>query len=53
MEGAAENRFPSGTMDAPSMAEELLEIGKRCALLPGLDKRSDEEILAYNRFGAW
>jgi antitoxin VapB len=42
-----------GRQSAPSVAEELLEIGKRCAALPDLDKRSADEILGYNEFGAW
>ena len=35
----------------PDLAEELLAIGKRCAALPLLDKRSAEQILGYNAQG--
>lgn len=30
---------------------ELMQIGKRCATLPLLDKRSPDEILGYNQDG--
>jgi len=33
------------------MAEELMEIGRRCASLPDLDTRSAEEILGYDESG--
>jgi len=36
-----------------SLAEDLLQIGRRCASLPDLDQRKDEEILGFNEFGAW
>ena len=36
---------------APLRAEDLLEIGKRCAALPELDPRSAEEILGYDEQG--
>ncbi len=32
-------------------AEELLEIGRRCAALPELDARSADEILGYDEHG--
>lgn len=32
-------------------AEELLEIGRRCAALPELDPRSAEEIIGYDEHG--
>lgn len=32
-------------------AEELLAIGRRCAALPVLDHRSEEEILGYDEHG--
>ena len=35
------------------IAEELLEIGRRCTALPDLDGRSADEILGYNEFGVW
>ena len=34
-----------------SLADEILEIGKRCADLPDLDPRSDDEILGYDEHG--
>jgi antitoxin VapB len=36
---------------APSLAEEILEIGKRCAALPDLDTRTADEILGYDEHG--
>jgi antitoxin VapB len=33
------------------IADELLEIGKRCASLPDLDTRTAEEILGYDENG--
>ena len=33
------------------LAEELLEIGRRCAALPDLDTRTAEEILGYDEHG--
>jgi antitoxin VapB len=36
---------------APSLAEEIIEIGKRCAALPDLDTRSADEILGYDEHG--
>jgi len=33
------------------LKSELLAIGKRCATLPVLDKRSPEEIIGYNQYG--
>ena len=34
-----------------SLADEILEIGKRCAALPDLDTRTAEEILGYDQHG--
>ncbi len=34
-----------------SLAEELNEIGRRCAALPVLDARSADEILGYDEHG--
>lgn len=34
-----------------SLAEELMEIGKRCAALPRLDERTPEEIIGYDEHG--
>lgn len=36
-----------------SLAEELDEIGKRCAALPDIDTRSPDEILGYDKKGLW
>lgn len=33
------------------LADELLEIGARCADLPDLDRRSADEILGYDEHG--
>ena len=33
------------------LVEELREIGRRCAALPTLDDRSDDEILGYGEDG--
>jgi len=35
----------------PDLAEELLEIGRRCAALPVLDPRSADEIIGYDEHG--
>lgn len=35
----------------PSLAEELLELGRKCAALPRLDDRTPDEILGYNEIG--
>ena len=40
-----------GKRAAPSIREELLAIGRRCAALPDLDTRSTEEILGYDELG--
>ncbi len=34
-----------------SLADEIMEIGKRCAELPDLDRRSADEILGYDEHG--
>jgi len=34
-------------------AESILEIGRRCAALPDRDTRTDDQILGYNKFGAF
>ena len=34
-----------------SLADEILDIGKRCAALPDFDHRRPEEILAYDEHG--
>jgi antitoxin VapB len=40
-------RQPAGR----SLAEEILEIGRRCAALPDLDTRTADEILGYDEAG--
>ncbi len=42
-----------GRTAKPALAEDLLEIGRRCAALPDLDSRSADEIPGYNESGAW
>jgi antitoxin VapB len=34
-----------------SLKEQLREIGRRCAALPDLDRRSPEEIIGYDEIG--
>jgi antitoxin VapB len=34
-----------------SLAPEILDIGRRCAALPDLDRRTAEEILGYDERG--
>lgn len=34
-----------------SLAAEILEIGRRCAALPDLDRRTADEILGYDERG--
>ena len=34
-----------------SRAEEILEIGRRCAALPDLDQRTADEIIGYDENG--
>ncbi len=34
-----------------SLADELAEIGRRCAALPDLDSRGPDEILGYDEHG--
>ena len=33
------------------LKNELLKIGKRCAALPNLDKRTPDEVLGYDKHG--
>lgn len=42
----------SGTRNAPSVADEIERIVRRCATLPVLDERSADEILGYDHHGA-
>jgi antitoxin VapB len=37
--------------DGETLLEEVLEIGRHCASLPVLDKRSADEILGYDEHG--
>jgi antitoxin VapB len=40
-----------GRRAAPSVRDELLAIGRRCAALPDLDLRTADEILGYDEIG--
>ena len=40
-----------GGRAGPRLRDELLAIGRRCAALPDLDRRSAEEILGYDEIG--
>lgn len=42
-----------GRRSAPSVRAALLEISSRCAALPDLDARHADEILGYDRDGAF
>jgi len=42
-----------GRLSLPTLAEEILAIGRRCAALPDLDLRSPEEIVGYDQNGAF
>jgi antitoxin VapB len=42
-----------GRTSVPSLASEILEIGRHCAALPEIDTRTDDEILGYNERGVW
>ncbi len=46
-------RREEGRTTAPDLAEELMEIGRRCAALPDLDARTADEILGYDERGVW
>jgi antitoxin VapB len=50
---AAEERLHQvqQTQGGRTLAAELLEIGRRCAALPDLDRRSPDEILGYDEHG--
>jgi hypothetical protein len=37
----------------PLLIEKLLEISNRCAALPVLDSRTDDEIVGYDEFGGF
>ena len=40
-----------GKRAGPRLGDELPAIGRRCAALPDLDRRSAEEILGYDEIG--
>jgi len=50
---ALEERFRrvSGRTHRIGLADQLDEIGKRCAALPVIDARSEDEILGYDQKG--
>lgn len=41
----------AGHRAVPQLRDELLAIGRRCAALPDLDRRSADEILGYDELG--
>lgn len=41
-----------GRVAAPALADEIIAIGRRCAELPDLDRRSPDEIIGYDEHGA-
>lgn len=49
LEGARSG-LPSAPRQKPDVAA-ILEIGRRCAALPDVDRRSANEILGYDRDG--
>jgi antitoxin VapB len=44
------NRIRSAKPD-PLLIDQLMEIADRCASLPVLDDRSDDEIIGYDEYG--
>ena len=48
---AAEERLQRVRHTERSLADEILEIGRRCAALPDLDRRAAEEIIRYQEQG--
>ena len=50
---AAEERLQRvrGQQGTRSLAEEILEIGRRCAALPDRDRRTADDILDYDEYG--
>jgi antitoxin VapB len=50
---AAEERLERVRRDhtARRLADDILEIGRRCAALPDLDTRTADEILGYDEWG--
>ncbi len=43
----------SGRRTAPDIGEQIMEISRRCAALPLLDNRTEDEILGYNDIGTF
>jgi antitoxin VapB len=39
--------------ESARLADQLMEIGRHCAALPDLDKRSPDEIVGYDANGMW
>ncbi len=39
--------------EAKTLADRFLAIGRHCAELPDLDKRTPEEIVGYDETGMW
>ena len=39
--------------EAGGIADRLLAIGRHCASLPDLDRRTPDEIIGYDEFGMW
>ena len=48
---AAEGRLQRVRHTTRCLADEILEIGRRCAALPDLDQRTADEILGYQEQG--
>ncbi|MGO9265635.1 MAG: type II toxin-antitoxin system VapB family antitoxin [Candidatus Binataceae bacterium] len=42
-----------GRLAPQTLAEEILAIGRRCAALPELDSRTPDEIIGYDKHGAF
>jgi antitoxin VapB len=42
-----------GRRTAPSVRDAILEVSERCAALPDVDTRTAEEILGYDKSGAF
>ena len=52
---ALENRLENlkGKKTIVDVEQQILSISQRCSALPDRDKRTDEEILGYNKDGVW
>ena len=51
LEESPVNDVTSSQETSVSLADQLMDIGKRCAALPVLDEQSAEEILGYDEHG--